>query len=67
LQALALHRAGQRVGVGKLLLSPLLRFVRFYFFRLGCLDGVPGLVHIIIGCGNSFMKYAKLMAMRKGN
>jgi hypothetical protein len=31
--------------------------------RLGFLDGVPGLVHITIGCCNSFMKYAKLMQL----
>ena len=42
------------------MISPLLRFVKFYFFRLGFLDGVPGLVHILIGCFNSFAKYAKL-------
>lgn len=66
LQAEILFRAGHRCGPGKLLFSPLLRFMRFYFFRLGCLDGTPGLVHILIGCGNSFTKYAKLMAMQKG-
>ncbi len=65
LQAQTMHRAGHRAGLGQLLLSPLTRFVRFYFFRLGCLDGVPGLVHILIGCNNSFTKYAKLMALQR--
>jgi glycosyltransferase involved in cell wall biosynthesis len=60
LQAEQLHARGQRVGIAKLLLSPFFRFIKFYFLRLGFLDGVPGLVHIAIGCGNSFMKYAKL-------
>jgi len=41
------------------------RFVKFYVFRLGFLDGVAGLVHILIGCQNSFVKYAKLIAMRR--
>jgi hypothetical protein len=41
-------------------LSPALRFIKFYVFRGGCLDGLPGLVHIMIGCFNSFSKYAKL-------
>jgi len=40
--------------------SPLVRFIKFYFLRLGFLDGVPGFVHISIGCANSFCKYAKL-------
>jgi len=40
--------------------SPLVRFIKFYFLRLGFLDGIPGFVHISIGCFNSFCKYAKL-------
>ncbi len=51
--------------MAQLLLSPALRFLKFYFGRLGFLDGVPGLVHIIIGCCNSFHKYAKLMALQR--
>lgn len=65
LQAQTMYRAGRRAGLGQLLFSPLVRFVRFYFLRLGCLDGVPGLVHILIGCNNSFTKYAKLMALQR--
>ena len=44
---------------------PLVRFLKFYVLRLGFLDGVPGLVHISIGCMNSFHKYAKLMALKR--
>lgn len=64
LQAEALHARGERPRVARMVLSPLVRFVRFYVFRLGFLDGIPGLVHILIGCGNSFMKYAKLRELR---
>ena len=60
LQAEELARRGKQVSFGRLVASPLLRFVKFYFLRLGFLDGVPGLVHISIGCFNSFVKYAKL-------
>ncbi len=67
LQAEALFKAGRRAGVAQLLLSPLLRFAKFYFLRLGFLDGTAGLVHIAIGCCNSFHKYAKLMALQRGN
>ena len=63
LQAEALHARGQQASLAKLLLSPLLRFIKFYFFRLGLLDGIPGLMHISIGCRNSFTKYAKLRAL----
>ncbi len=48
-----------------LLLSPSLRFIKFYFFRLGLLDGLPGLVHILVGCGASFGKYAKMLAFQR--
>ena len=63
LQAQALHRRGKRAHAGHLLVSPLLRFVKFYVLRLGFLDGVAGLVHILIGCNNSFVKYAKLIEL----
>ena len=52
-------------GVLHLVLSPLARFLKFYFLRLGFLDGVPGLVHVTIGCMNSFSKYAKLIELQK--
>ncbi len=64
LQADGLFRAGERANVWRLLLSPALRFMKFYFVRLGFLDGLPGLVHIAIGCFNSFAKYAKLRALQ---
>lgn len=67
MQAETLFRSGKRTGLAQLLLSPLLRFVKFYVLRLGFLDGTPGLVHIVIGCCNSFHKYAKLMALQRGN
>jgi glycosyltransferase involved in cell wall biosynthesis len=63
LQAERVIAAGERPSVVRMLASPLVRFVKFYVFRLGFLDGVPGLVHIAIGCRNSFQKYAKARAM----
>lgn len=55
---------GRRATILRLLLSPFVRFIKFYLLRLGCLDGLPGLVHILIGCGNSMMKYAKMMDLQ---
>ncbi|HEY6966393.1 MAG TPA: glycosyltransferase family 2 protein [Burkholderiales bacterium] len=65
LAAAELHRQGRRAGLVELAFSPLVRFVKFYFLRLGLLDGVPGLVHITIGCMNSFLKYAKLIELNR--
>jgi glycosyltransferase involved in cell wall biosynthesis len=64
LQAEAMHARGERVSALRLVVSPLVRFVRFFLLKRGFLDGVPGLVHIAIGCQNSFMKYAKLRALQ---
>ena len=56
---------GKRAHAAHLLLSPLIRFIKFYFFRRGFLDGLPGLVHILIGCSTSFAKYAKMAALQR--
>lgn len=63
LQAQALYNRGKHVGYGKLVFSPLFRFIKFYCIRRGFLDGLPGLVHISIGCFNSYIKYAKLIEL----
>lgn len=57
--------AGKQVGAGKLWLSPLVRFIKFYLIRRGFLDGLPGLIHIAIGCFNSFIKYAKMLERQR--
>ncbi|GAB2181307.1 glycosyltransferase family 2 protein [Denitratisoma sp. agr-D3] len=58
---------GKAAGAGRLLLSPLFRFIKFYFLRRGFLDGLPGLIHILIGCQNSFAKYAKMLEARRSS
>ena len=63
LQAQAMFHNGVHASAAKLVLSPLLRFLKFYLLRGGFLDGVPGLVHVSIGCFNSFSKIAKLSSL----
>jgi len=65
LQAAALHARGQRSSFARLVFSPLIRFLRFYVFRAGFLDGTAGLVHIAIGSFASFCKHAKLRALEQ--
>ncbi|MFZ4537710.1 glycosyltransferase family 2 protein [Propionivibrio sp.] len=60
LAAGAAFAAGRRASAANLLLSPILRFIKFYVLRRGFLDGLPGFVHIVIGSFNSFSKYAKM-------
>ncbi len=59
------YELGRSAGMLRLLFSPIVRFFKFYILRLGFLDGVPGLLHISIGCMNSYMKYAKLIELRR--
>ncbi|HZQ74424.1 MAG TPA: glycosyltransferase family 2 protein [Burkholderiales bacterium] len=56
---------GRSAGILHLLASPVVRFFKFYVFRLGFLDGLPGLLHISIGCMNSYLKYAKLIELHR--
>ena len=53
--------AGKRASFSRLALSPIVRFIKFYVVRQGFRDGLPGLIHIAIGCMNSFLKYAKML------
>lgn len=65
LQAEMLHKRGKKSGVTKIVLSPLFRFIKMYIIRLGFLDGLPGLIHILIGCYNSMFKYVKLLELQR--
>lgn len=65
LQAQALVKTGKKITPFTLLLSPLLRFIKFYIFKQGWRDGAAGLIHILIGCFNSFCKYAKVLAIQR--
>ncbi len=58
---------GRRASVLHLFFSPVVRFLKFYVMRLGFLDGLPGLLHISIGCMNSYIKYMKLIELRKSS
>ena len=57
--------AGKRASFPRIALSPIVRFIKFYFVRQGFRDGLPGLIHITIGCFNSMMKYSKMLEQQK--
>jgi glycosyltransferase involved in cell wall biosynthesis len=63
-QATEMYAQGKRASVLQLMLSPAVRFFRFYVIRLGFLDGAAGFAHIAIGAFASFLKYAKLRALQ---
>ena len=52
--------AGERAGLGQLVLRPPARFLRMYVLRAGFLDGWRGLLVSALGGFYVFLKYAKL-------
>jgi glycosyltransferase involved in cell wall biosynthesis len=54
------HAAGRRAGAIGILVRPPLRFLQFYLFRGGFLDGTAGLVVCLGSMTYTFFKYAKL-------
>jgi len=50
----------------RMVFDPPLVFVRRYFLQRGFLDGVPGLVALVINAFYVFLKYAKLWEMQRG-
>ncbi len=65
IQSRLMCQSGKRSSLVKMLISPMVRFIKFYLMRRGCLDGVPGLVHILVGCWTVFLKYAKLYELNR--
>jgi len=55
-----LFKKGKNASIFKLLLSPVFKFIRDYFLKLGFLDGYTGFTICRISANASFMKYYKL-------
>ncbi|ODS24352.1 benzoate transporter [Candidatus Endobugula sertula] len=65
LQAQMLFDRQAPCNTSQCITSPLVRFIKLYFLRLGFLDGLPGFIHITIGCFNAFCKYSKLLELQR--
>lgn len=59
LQAELLAQSNEKISYKDLWLSPTWRFIRYFFLKKGFKDGLPGFIHIVLGCCFSFWKYAK--------
>ena len=64
IQARLMIEKRKKVSCSQLIFSPFIRFMKFYFVKRGFLDGLPGFVHIAIGCFAAFLKYLKVIANR---
>ena len=55
---------GTKAGLFSLLTKPMVRMVKFYVFKRGYREGMPGLVVALIEGYYTFMKYAKIWGHR---
>jgi len=49
----------------RMICDPPLVFIRRYFFQLGFLDGIPGLVALVVNAFYVFLKYARLWELQR--
>lgn len=56
---------GKQSGLIKILFSPVFKFIRDYFFKLGFLDGYYGYIICRISSQATFLKYSKIRQIRK--
>ena len=55
-----MKRRGVGMPVSRMVLHPPAKFFKMYVFRLGFLDGFPGMVVAVLGAFSVFLKYARL-------
>ncbi len=67
LGAEAAFREGKKSSTGGAFMRAFFTFIQDYFFRLGILDGMPGLTLAVTDSVNKFFKYAKLSELEKIN
>jgi hypothetical protein len=65
IMAEGLYARGKRAHIGHLVIGPGVRFVRFYFLRLGLLEGWRGLLQACLAAHYGRMKYAKLLVLQQ--
>lgn len=58
-----LYSSGRRFHMVNMLFRPLFRFFRDYIFKMGFLDGIPGIIIMASTMYYVFMKHAKLWEM----
>lgn len=63
--ALSLFRKNEDAGISKIVISPLIRFIKAYIIKLGCLEGYAGLLVALLEAYYTFLKYMKLWELRK--
>ncbi len=62
-----LYEKGKKASVIKLLISPIIKFIRDYFIKLGILDGTAGYTVSRISAYATYLKYKKLRTLYSTN
>lgn len=65
LAALVLLQSGKSPSFFKMIINPVVRFIKFYFSKLGFLDGKYGFIISVISAHEVFLKYAKHWQMNE--
>lgn len=65
--ALTRFQKGHPFSLWKSLLKPFGKFIEIYFFKLGFLDGIPGLYIAFASAFSTFLKYAKIYELQNRN
>lgn len=65
IQARLLVESGKHVSPSEIMFSPFLRFLKYFFFKRGFLDGIPGFIYISFGCLEAYLKYIKAFSLQK--
>jgi glycosyltransferase involved in cell wall biosynthesis len=66
IRARELHDSGAAASLHQIIFYPLGKFVYLWLFRLGCLDGLPGLIQALTMSFYSFLVRGKLYLLSKG-
>jgi glycosyltransferase involved in cell wall biosynthesis len=59
------HKRGKTVGISRILLSPVVRIVKFYIFKRGYREGIAGLIVALMEGFYTFLKYAKVWELQQ--
>lgn len=65
--AIALYKEGEKTTLLKIIISPIVKFLGDYIFKLGFLDGFAGLLIAVNSAHAKFLKYSKLYLLHKNN
>jgi glycosyltransferase involved in cell wall biosynthesis len=59
------YKNGLRSSILKIIFKPVIKFLRDYFFKLGILDGIPGLIICANSSFATYLKYVRLYLLQQ--